>query len=269
MLEKIKMSLDKGMHTGILLTDLPRAFDCISHELLIAKFYAYGFSNISLSLISDYFCGRKQRTKLRDKYSSWRAIIYGVFLGSILGPSFFNIYLNDLFLCFLMANYADDNSPYESSFNIEEVILKLEEDANILVDWFTNNYLKPNPEKWHLLSSTSEVYCIKIGQQLIANSKTEKVLGVNFDNRLNSEYHIKMICKKVSQKLYALARISNFMSCNQRKIIMNAFISSRFNYCRLVWMCHSRSLNTQIINIHYRALSIVYKDQIWVDQYSP
>ena len=59
-------------------------------------------------------------------------------------------------------------SPYKSSFNIEEVILKLEEDANILVDWFTINYLKPNPEKLHLLS---EVHCIKIGQQLIANSK--------------------------------------------------------------------------------------------------
>ena len=50
-----------------------------------------------------------------------------------------------------MADYADDNPPYESSFDIKEVILKLEEDANILVDWFTNNYLKPNPEKWHLL----------------------------------------------------------------------------------------------------------------------
>ena len=111
-----------------------------------------------------------------------------------------------------------------------------------------------------LLSSIREVHCIKIGQQLIANSKTEKVLGVNFDNRLNFEYHIKKICKKASQKLYALSRISNFMSCNQRKIIMNAFISSQFNYCPLVWMCHSRSLNTQINNIHHRALSIVYRD---------
>ena len=142
-----------------------------------------------------------------------------------------------------MANYADDNSPYESSFNIAEVILQLEEDANILVDWFANNYLKPNPEKWHLLlNSISEVHCIKIGQQLIVNSKTEKV------------------CKKASQKLYVLARISNFMSCNQRKITMNAFISSQFNYCPLVWMCHNRSPNTQINNIHHIALSIVYRD---------
>ena len=50
------------------------------------------------------------------------------------------------------------------------------------------------------------------------------------------------------------------MSCNQRMIIMNTFISSQFNYCPLVWMCHSRSLNTQINNIHHRALSIVYRD---------
>ena len=62
------------------------------------------------------------------------------------------------------------------------------------------------------------------------------------------------------QKFHALARVSNFMSCNQRKIIMSAFISSQFNCCPLIWMCHNRSLNTQINKIHHRKLSIIYRD---------
>ena len=160
-----------------------------------------------------------------------------------------------------MTNYADDCSPYEFSYTTEEVIIKLENDANLLIEWHKNNYLKPNPKKWHLLlSERGNELSVKIGQQLILNSEDEKVLGVFFDNSFNFNCHINKLCKKASQKLHALGRVSNFMSCNQRKIIMNAFISSQFNYCPLLWMCHSRSLNTQINKIHHRALSIIYRD---------
>ena len=60
MLEKLKEALDKGLTTGILLTDLTKAFDCISHDLLIAKLQAYGFSKMSIKLVYDYRSGRKQ-----------------------------------------------------------------------------------------------------------------------------------------------------------------------------------------------------------------
>ena len=63
MLENLKISLDKGLKTGILLTDLSKAFDSISHDLLLAKLNAHGFCRNSLNLINDYLTGRRQRTK--------------------------------------------------------------------------------------------------------------------------------------------------------------------------------------------------------------
>ena len=78
-----------------LLTDLSKAFDCIPHDLIIAKLEAYGFHIDALKLIHDYLSNRKQRVKVNDAYSSWKDIFYGVPQGSILGLLLFNIHLCD------------------------------------------------------------------------------------------------------------------------------------------------------------------------------
>ena len=76
MIEKWKLAVDKGSSLGALLTDLYKAFDCLSHEILIAKVHAYGFSLIALRLAHSYLTNRKQRTKINTKYSSWEKILF-------------------------------------------------------------------------------------------------------------------------------------------------------------------------------------------------
>ena len=100
MIEKWRKSLDAGGAFGALLTDLSKAFDCLPHELLIAKLYAYGVDIPSRKLLHSYLTKPKQTVQLNDLYSPWSEIFFGVPQGSILGPLLFNIFLCDLFQFF-------------------------------------------------------------------------------------------------------------------------------------------------------------------------
>ena len=159
MLEKWKGSVDEGKVFGALLTDLSKAFDCLDHELLIAKLNAYGFSLPALRLINDYLSNRRQRTRIGNSLSDWFEVILGVPQGSIVGPLSFNIFLADLFLVLKdvdITNFADDNTPFTSANNIDDLIDSLGKASSSLFKWFKDNLSKGNPDKCHLLVSTNE-----------------------------------------------------------------------------------------------------------------
>ena len=94
----------------------------------------------------------------------------------------------------------------------------------------------------------------------ISNEKIVNLLGVTVDNKLSFERHLNLVCKKVSHKLHALARVSKFISKKKLRGIAKAFVMLQFSYCPLVWMCHGRTLNTKRNNLHERALRLVYDD---------
>ena len=84
LLEKWKAAVDKGKVFGALLTDLSKAFDCLNHELLVAKLNAYGFTLPALKLVHDYLSDRKQRASVDNSFSAWFEILFGVPQSSIL-----------------------------------------------------------------------------------------------------------------------------------------------------------------------------------------
>ena len=129
MIAKWKKVVDNEGAFGTLLTDLSKTFDCIPHDLIIAKLEAYGFQIDALRLVYDYLSNRKQKVKLNETFSFWRDIEYGVPQGSILGPLLFNIHLRDLFY-FLedldIASYVDDTTLYTVKESKDSVINALE-----------------------------------------------------------------------------------------------------------------------------------------------
>ena len=200
LLEKWKAAVDKGKVFGALLTDLSKAFDCLNHELLVAKLNAYGFTLPALKLVYDYLSDRKQRTRVNNSYSTWFEILFGVPQGSILGPLLFNIFLADLFFILSeidIANYADDNTPYTSSNDVNGLIKSLEEASKKFFKWFDDNLTKSNPDKCCLLVSTNNSFAIRIGDFQIENTKREKLLGIPFDKQLSFDYHLSEIRKNL------------------------------------------------------------------------
>ena len=139
MIEKWRRSVDGGGQAGALLTDLSKAFDCIDHELLIAKLYSHGFDKIFLYFINSYLKGQKQRTKINSSYSAFAEILFGVPQGSNLGPLLLNIYICDLFMensDIDIANYTDDNTPYACSSDPDSVILNFRKTPKEFLDGF-------------------------------------------------------------------------------------------------------------------------------------
>ena len=260
-----KKSVDSGGAFGALMTDLSKVFDCLSHDLLIAKLDAYGFDKKSLKLVYSYLSSCKQRVKINYTYSFLGEILFGVPQGSILGPLLCNIFICDMF-DFLedygIANYADDSTPYSAKSNHKLVIEELEKSSSILFKWLQTNYMNMKTDKSHLLLSGNTKLISNIDNNLIESEKEQVLLGITIDSNLYFEEHINNLCKKASQKLNALARISGYMVIQKRRTLMKSFITSQFGYCPLIWMFHSRGLNNRINFIHERALRITYGDKI-------
>ena len=126
--------------------------------------------------------------------------------------------------------------------------------------WFSANHLVANAGKCHLLTSSNLPVDIGITNTKISNVERVKLLGVNFEGRLNFGYHVNTLLKKANKKYHALARVCNYMDVRKRRVLKNAFITSQFSYCLLVWVFHSRTLNNQINKIHEKLLRLVYKN---------
>ena len=144
LIEGLKKCLDKKDVAGAVLMDLSKAFDCLPCILLLGKLKSYGFSDNPMEFMYSYLDKRVQQVKLNSDFSDWMETKQGVPQGSILGPLLFNININDIFLHLNksnLCNYADDNTIWLSSTDLNELTDDLESEAALLNKWFYENFL--------------------------------------------------------------------------------------------------------------------------------
>ena len=268
LIEDWKRALDKGEHVGAILMDLSKAFDCLSHRLLLSKLHAYGMSLNACTLIRSYLEGRKQRVKISKARSEWRCLAKGVPQGSVLGPLLFNIFVNDLVyflenLCMLY-NYADDNSVSHSDKNMYALKSRLEQCATIAVQWFNKNDMEANPSKFQGIlirhGSTWAPSSFTVNNIDIPIENNVKILGVFLDKDLKFDKHIRELCIKATRQLRAISRISKYLDEACKLNLFHAFIMSNLNYCSTVWHFCNSGDSMKLEKIQKRALRIIYND---------
>ena len=267
LVEACRKCLDGKGIVGIVLMDLSKAYDCLPHDLLIAKLAAYGFGTGSLNLLQSYLSYRKQRVKIGSTFSDWHYISSGVPQGSILGPLLFNIYINDLLLCIEksgICNFADENTLYASGENIVDVATCLEVYIENVLKWFESNRMVANPEKFHVmflgLPKTANI-CIEIDDLVLVPRDNVKLLGITIDSELKfTVMSNPSLCAKTSRKVTSFSRVAKLLDFKKARLLYNAFILSSLSYCPLIWMFCGKTSNREINRIHKHALRILFND---------
>ena len=246
--------------------DLSKAFDCIPHDLLIAKLASYGFEEKTWLFIYLYLENRKHCVKINNIDSNFQTIKSGVPQVSIVGPILFNIFFNDcfFFLCIVSVhNFADDDNLSSFARTVNNLVSILESETSCAIKCFRDNSLIVNPDKFQaiLLDKRNPDFHlnenITIDKENIKVVSNVKMLGVHTDSKLNFNLHIDIICKSASSQLNALVRLKRYLGHEQRFVLVKSFNYSNFNYCSLVWMILSKRSLNKIENLQKRALPFI------------
>ena len=152
-MEEWKENWDNNFIVGAVLTDLSKSFDCISHNLLIAKLSAYGLNSDSLCYIYSYLKDREQCVQINNEQSEFDTIISGLPQGSIFGPILFNIFFKDLLFFIPKAsvlNFAD-NTWASFASTLKELLPVLESECEAAINWLHSNKMIVNPDKFPVI----------------------------------------------------------------------------------------------------------------------
>ena len=148
----IRKALDEGHHVIGVFLDLQKAFDVVSHQILLRKLSHYGIRGLPLRWFTSYLSNRKQSVKVNGVLSSQRAVTHGVPQGSVLGPLLFLLYVNDLTVFTRTENlklllFADDTTLLIRHKNVDDLLALTNSELSHMSNWFATNKLSLNIDK--------------------------------------------------------------------------------------------------------------------------
>ena len=225
---------------------MSKAFDTLSHDILLRKLHKYGIRGTSLDWFKSYLSNRSMRVKIQSsngkmEYSSYHHLTYGTPQGSCLGPLLFLIFINDLHYSVSHGTsllFADDATLLHSHKDLRYLKWTVETDLNSLMDWFKANKLTLNLDKtvcvlFNNKTKTKEL-TLDIGTYKLHNSEIVKFLGVWIDDKMTWTKHMSTLMVKLKQNIHLLKLSNKFLTKETKKLICYAHIYSHLTYGILI-----------------------------------
>ena len=263
---EILSALNKKQITLLLLIDFSKAFDMVSHDILLHKLKHYGIRGIAHDWFRSYLDNRQQYVSIDGNNSSTQRLKYGVPQGSILGPLLFIIYINDIPEINKIAKfilYADDANIILTADTFAEIEAMFEQLSAALVMWVSNNGLLLNIRKTNYMIFTRhrqpniESLVLNMGGVPIERRTVARFLGVLIDDKLTFSQHISAIKSKMSRYTGALYRLKHILPLKARLTIFNSLVQSHLNYCSLIWGSTNKSKIESLFSTQKKAVRAI------------
>ena len=238
--------MDKDCITGAVFLDLSKALDTVSHDRLINELDCIGFSYATIDWVKSYLLNRFQVTTVGIEHSSTMLVEVRVAQGSILGPLFFLIYVNDMpssIENFNISLYPNDTVLYCSAKTPQHLEEQLNSDHLNLSKWIVENRLTLNPSKCKFmifggnakLKKLTYIHHLSINSCLLDRVESFKYLGVILNQFLTTSDHVEVLIEKVHQRVGVIRRVKHFLPFNAGLTLVNSLVLPLFDYVDFVW----------------------------------
>ena len=290
---KISQALnDKKFVIGVFL-DLKKAFDTVSHDILLQKLKKLGISGTPLKWFTSYLSGRSQFTVINGSTSTELPIDISVLQGSILGPILFLCFINDLHLStwLLTLLFADDTAVLDSDSDLPSLINRVNTELQKIANWFRANKMSVNVSKTKyiifrprgqniqinleengVLFNSNEIgqpddanRIFKLGRihndHPDKNERTYKFLGIHLDEFLSFDTHCTLICNKLAKSNFIISRVKNILPPQSLKTLYFALVHPHLLYCLPIYSCTTKKNLTKIYKMQKKAIRLITKSK--------
>ena len=242
--EYIYAALNDKKHCLSIYVDLRKAFDTVSHEILLRKINQYGVRGLPLRWFADYLRERQQRVKVGKDLSDSRKVNVGIPQGTILGPILFLFFINDLprvSSLFSSILFADDATLSSTNVNYQNLIIQTNLELEKIKKWTINNRLSVNVDKTFAILFSNRIGAVNLNLKVyfdnneVVYKNSGNFLGVCVDDGLKFNYHIFNVCNKLSKQIGILYKLRPYVPQATIQKLYYSLVYPYLIYCNLVW----------------------------------